>query len=250
MSPLWKKRAEAGRTPAGSRNAARLERRSWCRGRNPDGQGTDPGSANGASHGLLETVWRFKEEPSRLRQLFEFCEEALSGTDPGRMLNLPVYDELCRLYELEQGDESLYDADRTGVWTAILGYLHGQQGSQGKRRLHDLLVRLLRKETADMKRDADPGLIEAMQSYAALAEDGVRALLHRCLALFVTRAGSSGGAREAATLLEPLRKRPRRSGRYFGSCTGCRRERPRTASLMSWAGRRADGNFKKRWRSG
>ncbi|UUZ96035.1 cadherin-like beta sandwich domain-containing protein [Paenibacillus sp. P25] len=85
---------------------------------------------------------------------------------------------------------------------------------------------LLRKETADMKRDADPGLIEAMQSYAALAEDGVRALLHRRLALFVTRAGSSGGAREAAALLEPLRKRPETFRAVFRELYGLS---PRTA---------------------
>lgn len=204
----------------------------------PAGKTTGAESA-GTARRLLDTIWTLRKEPERLQELFAFCEEALLGQDAVQSLSLPAYDELSVLFGIEQGEDALYDADRVGVWKALGVYSSGPGAGRGKPRLRELLVRLLRLETADVKRIADRAQIEAMLGCEACLERGERALLCRALALYVLRAAAGGDIRAAAPLLEPVQQRPETFRAVFRELCGLS---PRTAErCATFALERAEG---------
>ncbi|MEK8129919.1 hypothetical protein WMW72_18615 [Paenibacillus filicis] len=167
-------------------------------------------SAGGAGR-WMETIWTLRGEPERLQALFDFCEQALAGLDAGHALSLSAYEELCTLFTIEQGGpagDALYDADRKQVWHSLASYMKGEGEATRKPRLHELFVRLLRLETADVKRTGDPLLIDAMLGCEAYAERGERALLSRAVALFIMRAAAGGDTAATVPLLEPVQRRP------------------------------------------
>ncbi|SDD59336.1 hypothetical protein SAMN02799630_03806 [Paenibacillus sp. UNCCL117] len=200
--------------------------------------GAEPAAVAGR---WLETIWTLREEPERLQALFDFCEQALAGLEPGLSLSLSSYEELCTLFTIEQGGsagDALYDADRARVWRSLGTYLKGETQETAKTRLHELVVRLLRLETGDVKRAGSPQVIDAMLGCEAYAERGERALLCRTVALFVMRAASAGDTAATAPLLEPIQRQPELFRSVFRELSGLS---PRTAeSCASYAIGRAD----------
>jgi hypothetical protein len=154
---------------------------------------------------FLEFVWSRRKEPEgQLEPLFEFCEEALQGMGSAA-LNAQTYDQLCLLYELEQGREALYDNNRTGVMQAITSYVNAETFGQ-KRRLNDLFIRLLRKDAMDAGSLPDAEYIKYLLQYIALADEGVKTLLNQCFVLFISRVAnrSEEGMDGAARIFDQL----------------------------------------------
>ncbi|MDQ1912729.1 hypothetical protein RAC89_20270 [Paenibacillus sp. GD4] len=161
-----------------------------------------------AAPGLLEAIWHRRHSQEHLRELFDYCEQALEGLEESLPYSVSAYEELCRLFEIGQGEASLYDADRTGVWKALKKYLQQGREAGGKEKLHELLVQLLRIETGHVGRTADSALADAMLACEADAVPGEQVLLRRALSLFVMRALTAGGTNAGHELLDSLRRHP------------------------------------------
>lgn len=154
---------------------------------------------------LLQFVWHFRHEAEPLQGLFDFCEEALQDMGLNIPLTVSTYSQLLTLYEIEQGDETLYEQSRSGTMSFILHFLR-KENIGGKRRLKELLIRLLRKDASDSEILPTAGYIQSLLNYYALAEEGERALLLQCFVIFINRAVSRSEKETngAAHLFEPM----------------------------------------------
>ncbi|MCZ8522581.1 GAP1-N2 domain-containing protein [Paenibacillus caseinilyticus] len=158
-------------------------------------------------HPYFKHVWALRHEPQRLEPLFEFCDEALRGMDSAAALTVSSYGELCTLFEIEQGRDSLYAADRQGTMERILSYLQPPEEAAGKLRLHQLFQRLLRKETGDSGSAVTAEYISVVVKYSELAGDAVQPQLARSLSHLLERAAKQDADDPAGVLrrlVEPL----------------------------------------------
>ncbi|WP_282939668.1 hypothetical protein [Paenibacillus sp. RC67] len=154
---------------------------------------------------LMEFVWHFRHEAEPLQGLFDFCEEALQDSGLNIPLAVSTYSQLLTLYEIEQGDETLYEHNRSGTMSSILSFLR-KENVRSKPRLRELFIRLLRKDATDGGSLPTAGYIQSLLDYYALAEEGEQALLIQCFVIFVNRASSRSeeGVTGAAGLFEPM----------------------------------------------
>ncbi|OXM83742.1 cadherin-like beta sandwich domain-containing protein [Paenibacillus rigui] len=140
----------------------------------------------------FETVWNWRQDQEQLRQLFDFFELALAGLGGQVAQAVAVYCQLAELYAIEQGDEALYEANRTGTMQGILTYLTAETAER-KERLKDLFIRLLRKEASDGGGQPAADYVGSLLDYYAFAGQGEKALLIQCFVVFIHRASSIKG---------------------------------------------------------
>ncbi|GAA4844452.1 hypothetical protein GCM10023310_22970 [Paenibacillus vulneris] len=158
---------------------------------------------------LLEFVWHFRHETEPLQGLFDFCEEALQDMGLNIPLAVSTYSQLLTLYEIEQGDETLYERNRSGTMSSILGFLRKESGD-GKPRLRELFIGLLRKDASNSEILPDAAYIQSLLDYYMLASEGEQALLVQCFIIFLNRSTSRSeeGTTGAARLFEPMLSHP------------------------------------------
>ncbi|WP_051620670.1 GAP1-N2 domain-containing protein [Paenibacillus sp. UNC451MF] len=154
---------------------------------------------------LLDFVWHFRHESEPLQGLFDFSEEALQDSELNIPLSVSTYSQLLMLYEIEQGDETLYEQNRSGSMNSILSFLN-KENVRNKPRLRELFIRLLRKDATDGGSLPTAGYIQSLLDYYVFAEEGEQALLVQCFVIFVNRASSRSeeGISGAARLFEPM----------------------------------------------
>ncbi|MGF7032958.1 hypothetical protein J2T17_003881 [Paenibacillus mucilaginosus] len=158
-------------------------------------------------HPYFRHVWQLRHDLHRLESLLDFCEEALQGLEPGAALAPAAYGELCTLYEIEQGRDSLYAADRFGTMERIVSYLHPVEAASGKVRLQQLFERLLRKEAGDSSGRTQADYVGLVVKYSGLAGDAVQPQLARGLSYLLERAAKQhedDPTGSVLPLLEPL----------------------------------------------
>ncbi|GIP32011.1 hypothetical protein [Paenibacillus sp. J2TS4] len=144
-------------------------------------------------HPYLDYVWDRRHEPESLRQLHDFCDEALGGEGTAAAfaaIAVPTYDELCTLFEIKQGREALYENNRTGVMNSILNYLTAETAAH-KQQLNDLFRRLFSKEARDGHQVPSADYIEPLLRFYSFADESSQATLISCFALFIQRAAST-----------------------------------------------------------
>ncbi|CAG7644270.1 hypothetical protein ACFQI7_09485 [Paenibacillus allorhizosphaerae] len=148
---------------------------------------------SGTGQVYLDFVWENRNDPERLTDLFEFCDEALLGTDAKERLKPSIYEQLAVLFEIEQGNRSLYESDPAGRLAMILSFLSAGTVKQ-QSRLNELFIRLMQKESAAPARSLPtPELVLALMQYEKVAGDDMKPQLLRCLAGFVHRVTAASG---------------------------------------------------------
>ncbi|MEY9095592.1 hypothetical protein ABH899_004214 [Paenibacillus sp. RC84] len=161
-------------------------------------------------HAYLDYVWSNRNNPAELQKYFHFCDEAVSGLDTQTVLSAAAYSRLCVLYEVERGRTELYEQDRAAVMNGILSFFTTESYPR-KPRLKELFVGLLTREASDRDRIAGADYVEAVIRYEKFADPQVKALIVRCLGIFVSRAADAAagdGIEGAAPLLDLLAAYP------------------------------------------
>ncbi|TXK83796.1 cadherin-like beta sandwich domain-containing protein [Paenibacillus sp. N3.4] len=159
----------------------------------------------GQDHPLLDWIWKFRNDKGRLDELFDFCEQALQGAVEPVALAIPTYYQLGTLYEIEQGNDGLYEKNRAGTMNSLLMYLDKGTVRQ-KPRFKELFIRLLRKDVSDVEGLPTADYFKSLIAYYALAEEGEQALLIQCFMIFLNRvaARTGEGIEKAAPLFDLL----------------------------------------------
>ncbi|NEN83830.1 cadherin-like beta sandwich domain-containing protein [Paenibacillus elgii] len=163
--------------------------------------------ASGTEHSVLDYVWEHRGDRDGLERLYDFCEEALLDVGHPAALAVPTYSQLSELFRIEQGQDSLYEQNRAGTVKSILQYLTAETAGR-KKRLNDMLVKLIRKELMDGDSVPTAEFVIPLLEYYAFADEGTKKLLIASFALYIRRAASaaSGDIRAAVPLIDPLRQ--------------------------------------------
>lgn len=140
---------------------------------------------NAAEGGSLQELADFLldglRDPQRLERFYAFADEAL-GSTPDE-LNPERYLELSRLFRIEEGDESVYEADRRGILGLLLGWTGRPGDSRLKARMLDLLGGRFDRELQDLMagRIPEPELLRDIVAYFRVGGKGAGALVLRYL---------------------------------------------------------------------
>jgi hypothetical protein len=80
------------------------------------------------------------DRPERVDNFFQFAEQMLAGMEPERQIAAASYHELCVIYQIEEGNDSLYEAQKTAVLRGLLEYIQPSGSLDYKIRLNDLFL--------------------------------------------------------------------------------------------------------------
>jgi hypothetical protein len=95
---------------------------------------------DGTDQPYLDFAWNQLERPQQAASFFQFAELMLAGMGPERQIAASAYHELCVMYQIEEGNEALYEAHKTAVLRSLLEYLQPTGSLDSKMRLNDLLL--------------------------------------------------------------------------------------------------------------
>lgn len=94
----------------------------------------------------LNFAWETLLDPDRSERFYEFAEQMLADMEPSLRISLQSYDDLCRLFQIEEGREDLYREHRHAVLEALLLYLKPAGARNAKSRLNQLFLTLFAQE--------------------------------------------------------------------------------------------------------
>lgn len=95
---------------------------------------------DGTDQPFLDFAWDNLEQPERTDRFFHFAELMLAGMERERYNAVASYHELCVMYQIEEGNESLYEEHKTAVLRGLLEYLQPSGALLSKIRLNDLFL--------------------------------------------------------------------------------------------------------------
>lgn len=94
----------------------------------------------------LDFAWDTLLDPDRSERFFAFAEQMLADMEPIHQISLDSYDDLCMLFQIEEGHEGLYHEHKHAVLRASLLYLQPVGALDAKQRLDQLFLALFAKE--------------------------------------------------------------------------------------------------------
>lgn len=120
---------------------------------------------------FADFVWKALASPgAALEDFAVFADGMLGGEDAERRLSLAAYNELAVFYEIEQGDERLYEENKSAVLSGLLSYLKLEGALDSKIRLNDLFLERFDREF-DLIRQKGilvPAIMESFRDYYLL----------------------------------------------------------------------------------
>ncbi|KOR82125.1 hypothetical protein AM231_20615 [Paenibacillus solani] len=94
----------------------------------------------------LNFAWDTLLDPERSERFYAFAEQMLADMEPSLRISLDSYDDLCVLFEIEEGRVDLYREHKHAVLRALLLYLKPVGALNAKRRLDQLFHILFAQE--------------------------------------------------------------------------------------------------------
>jgi len=94
----------------------------------------------------LNFAWDTQLDPDRSERFYAFAEQMLADMEPSLRISLDSYDDLCVLFQIEEGRVDLYREHKHAVLRALLLYLKPAGALNAKRRLDQLFHVLFNQE--------------------------------------------------------------------------------------------------------
>lgn len=94
----------------------------------------------------LNFAWNTLLDPDRSERFYAFAEQMLADMEISLRVSLDSYDDLCVLFQIEEGRDELYHEHKHAVLRALLLYLKPAGALNAKRRLDQLFHILFAKE--------------------------------------------------------------------------------------------------------
>lgn len=124
-----------------------------------------------SSQPFLELAWELLLRGKGAADDFAgFADMMLGGEPAERKLSLAAYNELAVFYRIEQGDEALYQENKSAVLNGLLSYLGGEGALESKIRLNDLFLERFDREFDTVRQKAIPemAVLESFRDYFSL----------------------------------------------------------------------------------
>lgn len=135
------------------------------------------GNAEFGESRYAELVWRtLARKGGNLDDFAGFADSLLRGEQAERKLSLALYNELAVFYEIEQGNENLYNENKNAVLGGLLSYLKPEGALESRIRLNDMFLERFDREY-DLIRHKGllvPEIMEHFKEYFVLKDHNYR----------------------------------------------------------------------------
>ncbi|WP_028547019.1 hypothetical protein [Paenibacillus taiwanensis] len=123
----------------------------------------------------LDLAWTNLTQLDRAVDFYRFAEQMLADMDVVRQTAITSYHELAVFYQVEAGNEALYDVNKNAVLMAMLQYLTPAGAITGKKRLNELFMSRFTREFELVKQRQVPELqlVKCLKEYAELPDTDV-----------------------------------------------------------------------------
>ncbi|MFW5435957.1 glycosyltransferase [Paenibacillus apiarius] len=123
-----------------------------------------------AKQPFLNFAWANVGRPERADSFYQFAERMLADMDPKRHTAIASYHELAVFFQIEEGNEALYDANRSMVLRSMLEYLSPEGALAAKERLNELFLGRFNREfgLAKQRQVPDLSIVKCFKEYNEL----------------------------------------------------------------------------------
>ncbi|OMF36937.1 hypothetical protein BK133_08470 [Paenibacillus sp. FSL H8-0548] len=174
---------------------------------------------DGAEQPYLDFAWDMLERPDRAESFFQFAQLMLADMGAERQTAASSYHELCIIYQIEEGNESLYEAHKSAVLRGLLDYLEPSGSIDSKIRLNDILLSRFDYEFDRVRQGAVPEafIVDVFKEYYRI--DG-KNLEGKMISFFISalnNANKQNDQEAAAALYAAIESSPNLSKAFFKS---------------------------------
>lgn len=120
-----------------------------------------------AKQPFLDLVWELLGRREQLEDFHRFADIMLKDMGQEKAMSISSYHELSVLYQIEGGNEGLYESHKVSVLNGMLEYLRPEGALRNKERLNDLFLARFDREFDEVKSGHVPDLAvaECMKDY-------------------------------------------------------------------------------------
>ncbi|RUT48164.1 glycosyltransferase [Paenibacillus anaericanus] len=117
-------------------------------------------------HPYIDFAWNHLDRLHILEPFLQFADDMLKGMGI-RKTAVASYNELTVLFEIEQGNDPLYEGDKAGTLRALMEYLKPDGALDSRMQLNDLLMSLFDREFDQVRQGTvpDPLVAEYFRDY-------------------------------------------------------------------------------------
>ncbi|ASA25966.1 hypothetical protein B9T62_37795 [Paenibacillus donghaensis] len=118
-----------------------------------------------------DLAWKLLTRSAAGREDFaRFADQMLRSEHPERRLSLALYNELALFYEIEQGEERLYEENKSLVLSGLLSYLKPEGAIESRMRLNDMFLERFDREFDLIRHKGipEPVILESFKDYFVL----------------------------------------------------------------------------------
>jgi hypothetical protein len=147
----------------------------------------------------LDFAWDSLERQARADDFYSFAEQMLADMGLERQLAAASYHELSVLFQIEEGNEMLYERHKPAVMRGLLDYLKASGSVDEKLRLNDLFLARFDYEFDRVRQGSvpEPYIVDAFMEYYRL--DG-RYLESKLVSLFILALNGAGQSGEQGAI--------------------------------------------------
>lgn len=165
----------------------------------------------------LDWAWNHLGHPQQAEEFYKFAELMLADMDPARQTAIASYHELASFYQIEEGNELLYDANKLTVLRALLEYLSPPGAFAAKKQLNALFLTLFDREFELVKRwqVPDASIVECFRDYYRMEDSNCEEDLVGYLIRAINNAISEQRQDQAATFYALIESTPTLNKVFF-----------------------------------
>ncbi|OAB31586.1 hypothetical protein PMSD_18520 [Paenibacillus macquariensis subsp. defensor] len=165
----------------------------------------------------LDFAWSNLGRPDRAEHFYQFAEEMLADMDMMRRTSVSSYNELSVFYQIEEGNESLFDDNKTTVLRGILDYMTTPEAISSKVRLNDIFLARFDQEFDLIKQGQIPELaiVEVFKDYYRICGKSNEGKIVTYLMVAISHALSAKRKEVVASFYKVIESNPRLSKAFF-----------------------------------
>ncbi|WP_053375319.1 GAP1-N2 domain-containing protein [Paenibacillus sp. FJAT-27812] len=172
---------------------------------------------DGTDQPYLDFAWDNLERPERAESFYSFAELMLAGMGPERQIAAASYHELCVMYQIEEGNESLYEAHKTAVLRGLLEYLQPAGSLDSKIRLNDLFLSRFDYEFDRVRQGIVPDvfIVDAFKDYYRIDGKYLESKIVTYFILTLNQANRMNAQETVASIYAAVESNPALSKAFF-----------------------------------
>ncbi|MFD0716423.1 glycosyltransferase [Paenibacillus sp. GCM10027626] len=165
----------------------------------------------------LDFAWDNLDRPERADSFFQFAEVMLEDMGPERRIAAASYHELCVIYQIEEGNDTLYETHKTAVLRGLLDYLQPSGSLDSKNRLNDLFLSRFDYEFDRVRQGQmpEPFIVDFFKDYYRIDGKNIKSKLVSFFILALNNANMQNEQELAASFYAAVESNPDLSKTFF-----------------------------------